>query len=176
MKKINIIGTSGSGKSTFAKTLSKKLDYPYIEMDAIFWGKNWYWPSDDEFFNKLEESLMLDSWVLDGNYTRTIPIKWKQVDTIIWIDFSFTRTLFQALKRAISRILTKEELWPDTNNRESLKNLFSKDSIILWTLKNYHKNKIKYSSLNKNPQYKAINIIRLRTPKECQNYLNQIPT
>ncbi|MCF6264134.1 MAG: adenylate kinase [Xanthomonadales bacterium] len=119
---------------------------------------------------------MLDSWVLDGNYTRTIPIKWKQVDTIIWIDFSFTRTLFQALKRAISRILTKEELWPDTNNRESFKKLFSKDSIILWTLKNYHKNKIKYSLLNKNPEYQAIDIIRLRSPKECQNYLKPIPT
>ncbi|MCF6264133.1 MAG: AAA family ATPase [Xanthomonadales bacterium] len=61
MKKINIIGTSGSGKSTFAKALSKKLDYPYIEMDAIFWGKNWYWPSDDEFFNKL--ALPLIEWV-----------------------------------------------------------------------------------------------------------------
>ncbi|MBT4141869.1 MAG: adenylate kinase, partial [Chloroflexi bacterium] len=29
--RINVIGTSGSGKSTFSKQLAQKLDCPYIE-------------------------------------------------------------------------------------------------------------------------------------------------
>lgn len=176
MKKINVIGTSGSGKSTFAKKLSEKLGYPCIEMDAIFWGENWYWPSDEEFFKKLSEKLSIDQWVLDGNYTRSIPIKWKEIDTIIWIDYSFCRTLYQAFKRAISRALTKEELWPGTGNRESLRKLFSKDSIVLWTIKTYYKNKERYPELQKNPKYQDISFVRLRTPKECQEYLSKICT
>ncbi|HDY8086621.1 TPA: (d)CMP kinase, partial [Vibrio vulnificus] len=35
MKRINVIGTSGSGKSTFSRQLASKLKYPYLEMDAI---------------------------------------------------------------------------------------------------------------------------------------------
>jgi len=89
MKRINIIGTSGSGKTTFGKRLAKVLSIEYIEMDQLFWGKNWYWPSDEEFFSKLKSELEKKLWILDGNYTRSIPIKWEKVDTVIWLDFSF---------------------------------------------------------------------------------------
>ena len=57
LNKINVVGTSGSGKSTVSKRLSQILDIPYIEMDKIFWGPNWYWPTDEEFFGKLRNTL-----------------------------------------------------------------------------------------------------------------------
>jgi adenylate kinase family enzyme len=78
-KRINVVGTSSSGKTTFSKFLSNILGIDHIEMDGIFWGPNWYWPSDEEFFSKLREALKKDAWVLDGNYTRSIPIKWKKM-------------------------------------------------------------------------------------------------
>jgi shikimate kinase len=34
--RINVIGTSGSGKTTFGKKLAKTLSIPFLEMDAIF--------------------------------------------------------------------------------------------------------------------------------------------
>ena len=92
MKKINVIGTSGSGKTTFSRQLAEKLGYPYIEMDALFWGKNWQQSTDEVFFRKLEEAMEQEKWVLDGNYSRTTDIKWKEADTVIWIDFNFIRT------------------------------------------------------------------------------------
>ena len=91
LKRINIIGASGSGKSTFGKNLAGVLSIDYIEMDALFWGKNWSVPSDEVFFPKVKSALDKDAWVLDGNYNRTTPIKWEKVDTVIWLDFSFTR-------------------------------------------------------------------------------------
>ena len=111
IQKINVIGTSGTGKSTFSKRLAHALNYPCIEMDKVFWEPNWKWPTDENFFSDLKAYLNQDTWVLDGNYTRTVPIKWEKVDLIIWLDYSFTRTLLQAIKRAIHRSLTKEELW-----------------------------------------------------------------
>jgi len=93
-KRINIIGTSGSGKSTISKKLANILNYEYIEMDNIFWGPNWSKEEHDIFINKLEKRLQKDSWVLDGNYKKTIPIKWKYTKLVIWIDYSFLRTLF----------------------------------------------------------------------------------
>ena len=57
MKRVNVIGTSGTGKSTFSKKLAEKLEVPYLEMDRIFWLKNWEEPSNEVFFPKLEAEL-----------------------------------------------------------------------------------------------------------------------
>ena len=172
--KINVVGTSGSGKSTLCKKLSAALDIPYIEIDRLFWKPNWIESNDEEFFSKLEQSLDQDSWVLDGNYTRTIPIKWKHVDMIIWIDFSYTRTLLQALKRALIRASTKQELWPDTGNRETFKKLFSRQSIVLWTIKTYAKNKKKYQAMMADARYSRIKFVRVRSPKEADSLIESL--
>lgn len=165
--KINVVGTSGSGKSTLSKEIAKALDIPYLEMDQIFWKPDWTEPTDDEFFPKLEVALAQDSWVLDGNYSRTTAIKWQDVDIVIWVDFSYARTIFQAVKRALNRVFTQVELWPGTGNRETFKKLFSKDSIVLWTITNYTKNKQKYQAIIGAEQYSHIKFIRVRSPKEA---------
>ena len=119
-------------------------------------------------------ALKGDSWILDGNYTRSIPVKWESVTTIIWLDFSFIRTLYQAVKRAIKRVITREELWPDTGNRESLKSLFSKDSIVLWAIKTHRKVRKKYEALIESDDYSNIQFIRLRSPKEVELFLAKV--
>jgi hypothetical protein len=74
--------------------------------------------------------------VLDGNYNRSRPVKWRDVDLVVWVDYSFARTLRQAVWRAISRASRGQELWPGTGNCESFRRaFFSRDSIILWTSK-----------------------------------------
>ena len=91
-------------------------------MDSLFWGPNWSYPTDEEFFSKLSLALKDDNWILDGNYTRSTFIKWESVNTVIWLDLSFIRALYQAVIRAIKRIITREELWYGTGNIETLKN------------------------------------------------------
>jgi adenylate kinase family enzyme len=175
LRRINVIGTSGAGKSTFSKRLAEVLNYPYIEMDKIFWEPNWKWPSDEKFFSKLKSSLNQETWVLDGNYTRSVPIKWEQVDLIIWLDYSFPRTLIQAVKRAIIRSLTKEELWEGTENRESFtKSFLSKESIIWWTITTHKKNRLKYESYLMDPAFSHLKFIRLRSHAEAENFLKTL--
>lgn len=176
LQRINIIGTSGAGKSTFARRLSNKLNHQYIELDSLFWKPHWKESSDQEFHQKIELALAPKSWVLDGNYQKSEKLKWKYVQTVIWIDYSYHRVIYQATKRAFFRILTKKELWPNTNNRESFaKTFLSKDSIIYWTLTTYHKNKKRYESIMNNPEYSHIHFVRIKNPKEAENFLNNIP-
>ncbi|WP_461534869.1 shikimate kinase [Spongorhabdus nitratireducens] len=174
MMRINVIGTSGSGKSTLSKRLASQLDIPYIEMDQLFWGPNWQMPRDEAFYSRLELALDQDYWVLDGNYTRTTPIKWSQTQLVIWVDYSFTRTLLQALKRATVRIATRKELWPNTGNRETLRKLFSKDSIIWWTVSNFRKNRRKYVTMMYDSRYAHIRFVRLRSPADAERLLSDL--
>jgi len=169
--KINVVGTTASGKTTFGKELAETLGVAFIEMDAIFWEPNWQEPSDTVFFENLQKAIDLPSWVLDGNYTRTIPIKWKDVDTVIWLDYSFRKTIFQSVSRAIKRSYYKTELWPNTGNHETFGKMFSKDSIILWCLRNYQINRKKYEAAMNNPEYSHIQFVRLRSHREAKEYL-----
>jgi adenylate kinase family enzyme len=66
--RINVIGTSGCGKSTFSKQLSELLQLPYVQIDQVYWKPQWTEPTDVEFSPKLESAIAGDRWVLDGNY------------------------------------------------------------------------------------------------------------
>jgi adenylate kinase family enzyme len=172
---VNVVGPSGSGKSTFARKLAAKVGLRYIELDALFWKPNWQEPSDDEFFPKLESALSENGWVLDGNYNRTTPIKWRTVNTVIWLDYSFLRALLQVTKRALGRSLTKRELWPGTGNRESFRRaLLNKDSIILWVINTHARVRHRYELAMTDPEYSHIKFIRLRSPREARRFLKGV--
>ena len=175
MKRINVIGTSGSGKSHFSKRLAEKLNFQYIELDAMYWKSNWEEPEIDTFLSELEETLESQDWVLDGNHSRTNPIKWHRVDTIVWIDYSFSRTFRQILSRSIKRSLYRNEIWEGTGNRESFKrNFLSSKSVVLWMLRNYSKTKEKYGRLFKDERLKNIKFIHITSPKQAESFLRNI--
>ena len=175
MKKINVIGTTGSGKSTFSKRLAKQLDYPCIHMDQLFWKANWVEPTDEEFIPKVELAVSGDVWVLDGNYSRTNEIKWANVDTVIWLDYSYLRTLLQLFKRTMLRAYFKQEIWPETGNKETFAKAFlSRKSIFVWFFSSYKRNKIKYEKLIASTEFKHVEYIRLRSPCELERFLKSI--
>lgn len=53
MQRINVVGTSASGKSTFARALAEKLGLAYIELDNLFWLDDWQQSADADFFAKI---------------------------------------------------------------------------------------------------------------------------
>ena len=172
--RINVIGTSSSGKSTLSKRIARALDIPYIEIDRIYWGPNWTEPSDEEFLPKLEAAIDQPNWVLDGNYSRSNQIKWRNVEIIVWVDLYFARTLYQAVSRAVCRLIDSKELWPETGNRESLRKLFSRDSIVLWTLKSFYKNRRRYAQLMVDERYNHIRFVRIRSRSEMDRFVEKL--
>ena len=173
-KRINIIGTSGCGKTTMAKKLAKLLNYEYIEMDRIFWGPNWQESDYDSFFKKLGKELKKEKWVLDGNYTKSIPLKWKYTDLVIWLDYSFLRNFFQSFTRAIKRLITREVLWSSSGNKETLKSFFSKESIVLHMVKKYRVHQKRYNLYIKDNNFSHIKFIKLKNPKQVKGFLNNL--
>lgn len=174
MNKIIVIGTTGSGKSTFAAQLSKKLNIPHVQLDSLFWKPNWIQSTDEEFFNKIKVATDGPCWVVDGNYERTNHLTWKAADTVIWIDFSFKRTFYQIMKRSLIRAISRKELWKDTGNRESFFRLFSKESIFLWFFKTYARNVKRYELRTNDSNYKHLSFYRFKSPKEVNEFLQTI--
>lgn len=171
-QRINVVGTTGSGKSTFSRTLAGLLDISHYEMDRLYWKPNWQAADDEELFESVRQVTGQESWILDGNYTRTTPVKWSRVELVIWLDFSFVRTLWQMLGRVFQRSFSAEEIWPGTGNRESLRKAFlSRDSILWWLLITFRRNRRRYLAAMSSPEYEHIRFVRLRSPREVSEFL-----
>ena len=87
MRKILLLGCSGSGKSTFAVKLHDATGLPLFHLDNVWWRPDRTHISRDEFDAKLEELLELDSWIIDGDYSRTYERRIAACDTIIFLDY-----------------------------------------------------------------------------------------
>ena len=169
--RINVIGTSGSGKTTFGKKLAEAINHPFYEMDAEFWGPDWYYPTDEEFFPRIKKILDGENWVLDGNYTRTMGFKWERVQVVIWLNYSYPRTVYQAVSRALTRLVDQKELWPGTGNRENLKMLFSRNSIVWWTISRYHGQTKRNARYLDSEEFSNIKFHRIRSPRQANQFL-----
>ena len=86
MKKIIVIGCPGSGKTTFAEKLRDKMDIPLFYLDAIWHKPDRTHISREEFDVRLDEILKLESWIIDGNYSRTVERRIEACDTVFLFD------------------------------------------------------------------------------------------
>ncbi|MGM9969019.1 MAG: adenylate kinase [Anaeroplasma sp.] len=88
MNKIIVIGSPGAGKSEFSRKLNKILNIPLFCLDNIWWNSDRTHISRIEFDNKLSEIILLDKWIIDGDYSRTYEKRFNYADTIFFLDYS----------------------------------------------------------------------------------------
>jgi adenylate kinase family enzyme len=174
LRRVSVVGTSCSGKTTFAKNLAQILNVKHIELDALYWLPDWVERPKDEFLNSVEKETAKDAWISDGNYTRAREIVWRRATAIVWLNYSFPRTFYRSLNRTTRRILTSERIY--AGNRETFRQAFlSRDSILLWVLTSYFEKRRDYTKLldsQEKPSDKEIFIFR--HPKQAQEFLHQV--
>ena len=99
MKKVIIIGCPGSGKTTFAQKLRDKIGIPLFYLDAVWHKSDRTHISREEFDACLTEILALGSWIIDGNYSRTVERRISACDTVILFDLPTEVCLDGAVSR-----------------------------------------------------------------------------
>ena len=98
-ERIIIIGNNGSGKSYLCEKLSKITNLPAVHLDAEYWRPNWEQPSKDEWEKRQIELIAKDKWIIDGNHTNTLELRFKAAEAIIFLDINRPTCLFSVLKR-----------------------------------------------------------------------------
>jgi len=131
-----VIGTTGSGKSTFARRLGALLDLRVIELDALNWQPGWQEADRDEFRGAVEQATAGDGWVAEGGYSRVADLTWGRAEAIVWLDYAYPVILNRLFWRTLRRGLRREVLW--NGNIERLWPHFtSRDSLFLWQLQTH---------------------------------------
>ena len=171
--RIAIVGTSGSGKTTLARQTSQQLAIPHVELDALHWEPNWTEAADDVFRSRVAEALKGESWVVDGNYSKIRPLVWSRADTIVWLDYAFPIVVGRILQRTIRRVVLQEDCC--NGNRETFQKAFlSRDSMIVWAVQTYQKNRKRYLSLFQQPEFAHLKKVRVTSPGMAQRWLEEV--
>jgi energy-coupling factor transporter ATP-binding protein EcfA2 len=170
--RVSVVGTSGSGKTTFARQLAAILGSPCIELDSLYWGADWTPRAD--FRARVDDALRGARWVVDGNYSSHVrDITWGRCTAIVWLDYSFARTFGRGVWRTFSRIVTRERLYG--GNREKLRNaLFDLEGIPFWILRTYRKNRRTIPRDAARAEYAHARLIALHSPAEADALLEKL--
>lgn len=86
-KKILIVGCGGCGKSTLARQMGEFFGIPTVHLDKLYWLPNWVERNLDDFDALLSKELQKDSWIIDGNYIRTLETRLQYADLCIFLDY-----------------------------------------------------------------------------------------
>lgn len=172
MQRIAVMGTTCSGKSTFARALAERLDVPYLELDALYWGPDWSEPEPEEFRGRVEPFVRADAWVVDGNYSSKLgDLVLQRADTLVWLDLPLPRILWRVCRRTIARIASRAELW--SGNRETWRNaLFTRDALFLWALKTHRRFRRRLPVRLARDEYAHLRVVRLRSQGEIGRWLD----
>jgi len=172
-RRIAVVGTTGSGKTTTAAEIARRLGLPHIEIDALNWGPNWTPARPEDLYRRVAERTQGTSWVIDGNYGAVREIVWGRADTLVWLDLPFLVVLGRLLKRTLQRILTREQLWG--TNRETWRGQFlSRDSLFVWVVKTHWRRRRQYAGLLSHPEYAHLRVVRLRSPRAVRKWLDML--
>jgi adenylate kinase family enzyme len=101
MKKIIVIGSSGAGKSTFARRLGEATGLEVIHLDRLYWKPNWTETPKDEWRKTVERIVRGDSWIIDGNFGGTLEPRFEACDTVIFLEMPPAVCVYRILKRVV---------------------------------------------------------------------------
>ena len=174
VRRVSVVGTSGSGKSRVARELAAVMGVPHIELDGIHHQPDWEPLSKEEFRRIVAAAAAEDGWVTDGNYGSVQPLIWARADTVVWLDLPKRIVMRQVTLRSLRRVARREELW--NGNREGWRNFLSwnpEQSVISWAWHQHAKDRARYAAAASDPANAHLCFVRLSSRDDVSRFLDE---
>jgi len=120
-KRILVLGSSGSGKTTFSIQLGRILNLTTIHLDAQFWKPGWIATPQAQWRAIVDALIQTESWIMDGTYESTLDLRIPAADAVILIESSRWTCLWRALKR---KATVDDDRRPDAPGGQKLDRAF----------------------------------------------------
>jgi adenylate kinase family enzyme len=172
-RRIIVLGTTGSGKTTVAARLARHLGVPHVELDALIHGPNWVDVPPAVFRARTAQATAGDGWVVDGNYGEVRDLVWPRVQTAIWLDYPMHVPLRRVTWRTLRRIILRETIYND--NRETLRYaIFNREGLITWIITTHRTRRREFTARFQQPESAHLIVYRFRSPRETAAWLDGI--
>jgi len=168
-----VVGTSGSGKTTFAAALAKRLGYPHIELDAFFWKPcppRWESRGAQEFTEGLAPEIARECWIADGNHRAARDLLIARATCVIWLRYPLPLVFARALRRTVRRVATREP--SHGGNVETFAGAFlSFDGIPWWVLRMHRRRTWEFTDTGLRAR---VPVHELQSPAQAAAFLHEV--
>lgn len=172
-RRLIVVGTAGTGKSTVAKRLAHHLGVPHVELDAFFHEANWVSASLRDFRERTRAATAGDGWIVDGNYGSVRDLVWPRAELAIWLDYPLHVALRRVTWRTLRRIVANEVIF--NGNRETWENaVFKRDGLIMYVIKSHSWRRREFAAAFQQPENAHLKLLRFRSTRDTGKWLNQL--
>ena len=85
-QRVVVIGSSGAGKSTFARRLGAATGFPVTHIDQLFWQPGWVQTPKPSYLEGLAAVVEEDCWIIEGVNASTLDLRLPRADLLIWLE------------------------------------------------------------------------------------------
>ncbi|MFF2847309.1 adenylate kinase [Streptomyces sp. NPDC058001] len=169
MQRILVVGITGAGKSTLARTLSRRLTLPFHEMDArYFTGPGW--AVNAGFVAEIEHLTSAPGWIFDSfGYPEVRDLLWERADTIVWLDYPRRVVMPRVLRRSLRRTVLRERVFG--GNRETTADWLSRDHPAWSAWTGHAARRAEIGRRCPDPRFAPLRVVRFGTPREADRWL-----
>lgn len=166
-RRILVYGVCGSGKTTLAERLSERTGLPWHSVDELTWLPGWTPVTLEGQREAVARIVGGEEWILDTAYGAWIDVPLSRVELIVALDYPRWFSFARLVKRAVARAVDRRPVC--NGNVESWRNMFSKDSILLWHFKSFDRKRERirnWAASGEGPS-----VLVFRTHRECERWL-----
>lgn len=159
--RVVVVGTSGSGKSTFAAGLSARTGLTYIELDLINWGPGWAALSKNDppaFIARVDAAIAGEAWVVSGGYSEVRDRIWRRASDLVWLDLPRSVVMRQVIGRSFRRAASGEDVFPGC--KETFAGWLDREHPIRWAWDTYDRRKREFTARIAKPEYAHLRVHR----------------
>jgi adenylate kinase family enzyme len=165
--RILIYGVTGSGKSTLAAEVAERTGLPWHPVDDLTWEPGWVAVPGDVQRERLAAICAGEQWVLDSAYSSWIDLVMARAELIVALDYPRWRSLSRLVRRTLRRNLDHRPIC--NGNTESLRQTFSRDSIIVWHFRSFAAKRDRMRAWAADPP--GPGVVRLTSPAAARRWL-----
>ncbi len=166
-RRILVYGVTGSGKTTLAARISERTGIPWTSVDDLTFEPGWVQVADEIQRERFAEICSRDAWILDTAYAKWLDIPLARAQVIVGLDYPRWLSFRRLLGRTIMRLFDKRPIC--NGNRETLRNFFSRDSILLWHFKSFRRKQARIHGWITTRE-----VVHLKHPREAEEWLTQL--
>ncbi len=169
MQRVLVAGITGSGKTTYATELARRLGLPFHSVDALFHGPGWV--PIPTFVDDVAAVVAGERWVFDSHgYSEVQDLMWARADTVVWLAYPRLVAASRVTRRSLHRAWTHEPMF--NGNTETFRSWLDPEHPVQWVWTHYASRRRNLEEMFADPAYVEVTKVRFAHPSTARRWMD----